>query len=231
MMNPPLFCTHRERHGSSTAPPFARSLPLTPPLIPNPPSGALHAPDADANHGSQVRPTKRHRTDSETSNPLLPVEPTLRLSSLLVLTGPRYGENGISPECPRGSSSALCTPTTLRSAASCTQIYLTRTDHGSWVLVSASQAHELALSCHADYHRFDVREWTRTESRVSAGPSTAAARNHGDGGPATCTTHGKLAQVRVSRGRPSWLSHTAAAPPSWTRPIATRATRARNGGR
>ena len=40
--------------------------------------------------------------------------------SLLVLTGPRCGENVLSPECPRGSSSALCTPTTLRSAASCT---------------------------------------------------------------------------------------------------------------
>ena len=124
-----------------------------------------------------------------------------------------------------------CTPETSRSAASCTQIHLTRTDHGSWVLVSASQAHELVLSCHDDYHRFDVREWTRTESRMSAGPSTAAACNHGGGSPTTCTTHAELVLVRVSRGRPSWLSHTAAAPPSWTWPIATRATRARNGGR
>ena len=48
-------------------------------LIPNPSSGALHAPDADANHGSQVGPTKLHRTDSKTSHPSLPVEPTLRL--------------------------------------------------------------------------------------------------------------------------------------------------------
>ena len=78
MMNPPLFCTHRERHGSSTAP-FARSLPLTLALIPNPSSGALHAPDADANHGSQVRPPQLPLTDSETSHPSLPVEPTLRL--------------------------------------------------------------------------------------------------------------------------------------------------------
>ena len=78
MMNPPLFYTHRERHGSSTAP-FARSLPLTLSLIPNPSSGALHAPNADANHGSQVRPAKLYLTDSETSHPLLPVEPTLRL--------------------------------------------------------------------------------------------------------------------------------------------------------
>ena len=45
MMNPPLFCTHRERHGSSTAP-FAHSLPLTLALIPNPSSGALQATSA-----------------------------------------------------------------------------------------------------------------------------------------------------------------------------------------
>ena len=95
------------------------------------------------------------------------------------------------------------------------------------MLVSASQAHELVLSCHDDYHRFDVREWTRTESRLSAGPSTAAARNHGGGGPTTCTTHDELVPVRVSRVRPSWLSHTAAAPPSWTWPIAPRERRAR----
>ena len=130
-------------------------------------------------------------------------------------------------QSPRGSSSALCTLTTLRSASSCTQIHLTRTDHGSWVLVSASQAHELVLSCHDDYHRFDVGEWTQTESRVSAGPSTAAARNHGGGGPTTCTTHDELVPVRVSRVRPSWLSHTAAAPPSWTWLIAIRERRAR----
>ena len=78
MMNPPLFCTHRERHGSSTAP-FARSLPLTLALIPNPSSGALHAPDADANHGSQVRPPQLPQIVSEASHPSLPVEPTLRL--------------------------------------------------------------------------------------------------------------------------------------------------------
>ena len=78
MMKPPLFCTHRERHSSPTAP-FARSLPLTLALIPNPSSGALHTPDADANHGSQVRPAKLRLTDSEISHPLLPVEPTLRL--------------------------------------------------------------------------------------------------------------------------------------------------------
>ena len=65
MMNPPLLCTHRDRHGSSTAP-FARSLPLMLALIPNLSSGALHAPDADVNHGSQVRPAKLRRTDSET---------------------------------------------------------------------------------------------------------------------------------------------------------------------
>ena len=65
-------------HGSSTAP-FARSLPLTLSLIPNPPSGALHAPDADANHGSQVGPAKLRLTNSESSHSSLPVEPTLRL--------------------------------------------------------------------------------------------------------------------------------------------------------
>jgi len=57
----------------------ACSLPLTLALIPNPSSGALHAPDADANHGSQVGPAKLRLTDSETSHPSLPVEPTLRL--------------------------------------------------------------------------------------------------------------------------------------------------------
>ena len=77
MMNPPLFCTHRERHGSSTAP-FARSLSLTLALIPNPPSGALHAPDADANHGSQVRPAQLRQIVSEALDPSLPAELTLR---------------------------------------------------------------------------------------------------------------------------------------------------------
>ena len=69
------------------------------------------------------------------------------------------------------------------------------------MLVSVSQAHELVLSCHDDYHRVDVREWTRTESRVSAGPSTAAARNHGGGGPTTCTTHGELVQGAREPGK------------------------------
>ena len=77
MMNPQLFCTHRERHGSSTAP-FARSLPLTLALIPNPSLGALHAPDADANHGSQVEPTPIHQIVSEALHPSLFVEFTLR---------------------------------------------------------------------------------------------------------------------------------------------------------
>ena len=77
MMNPPLFCTHRERHGSSTAP-FARSLPLTLALIPNPSSGALHAPDADANHGSQVGPPPLPQIVSEALDPSLPAELTLR---------------------------------------------------------------------------------------------------------------------------------------------------------
>ena len=63
---------------------------------------------------------------------------------------------------------------------------------------------------------------------MSAGLSTAAARNHGGGGgPATCTTHDELVQARASRGRPSWLSHTAAAPPSWTWLIAIRERRTR----
>ena len=77
MMNPPLFCMHRERHGSSTVS-FARSLPLTLALIPDPPSGALQAPDADANHGSQVRPAQLRQLVSKALGPLLPVEPTLR---------------------------------------------------------------------------------------------------------------------------------------------------------
>ena len=119
------------------------------------------------------------------------------------------------------------TPTTPRSAASCAQTHPTRTDHGSWVLVSARKAHEPISPCNDHFNRFDVREWTRTESRVSAGSSTVAARNHGGGGPTTFTTHDELVQVRESRRRPSWLSHTAAAPASWTRLIAVRERRAR----
>jgi hypothetical protein len=83
-------------------------------------------------------------------------------------------------------------------------------------------------SCHVTMIIIDSTSVNGHElSRVSAGPSTAAARNHGGGGPTTCTTHDELVQVRVSRGRPSWLSHTAAAPPSWTWPIAPRERRAR----
>ena len=89
-------------------------------------------------------------------------------------------------------------PTTPRSAASCAQIHPTRTDHGSWVLVSAGKAHERISPCNDDYNWFDVREWTRTESRVSTGSSTVAARNHGGGGPTTFITHGEVAQVRES---------------------------------
>jgi hypothetical protein len=48
-------------------------------LIPNPSSGALHAPDADANHGSQVGCAQLRQRVSEALGPLLPVEPTLRL--------------------------------------------------------------------------------------------------------------------------------------------------------
>ena len=55
----------------------------------------------------------------------------------------------------------------------------------------------------------------------------AAAHNHGGGGPTTCATHGEFVQERVSRGRPPWLSHTAAAPPSWTWLNAIRERRAR----
>ena len=121
-------------------------------------------------------------------------------------------------------------PTTPRSAAFCAHIHSTRTDHGSWVLFSARKAHELVLLFGVYYNRFDVRERTRTEIRLSAGSSTVAARNHGGGAPTTCTTHDELVQVRLSKGRPSWLSHTAAAPPSWIRLIAAvaRARRSRS---
>ena len=120
-----------------------------------------------------------------------------------------------------------CNPTTSRSAASCAPIHLTRTDHGSWVLMSARKAHEPISPCDDYYNRFDIREWTRTESRLSAGSSTVAVRNHGGGGPTTSTTHDELVQMRMNRGRPSWSSQTAAAPPSRTRLIAIRERRAR----
>ena len=76
-MNPPLFHTHREQHGSSSAP-FVPSQPLTLALIPNASSGALHALDADDNHGSQVGPTLLHQIVSEALDPSLPAELTLR---------------------------------------------------------------------------------------------------------------------------------------------------------
>ena len=120
-----------------------------------------------------------------------------------------------------------CNPTTSRSAASCAPIHPTRTDHGSWVLMSARKAHEPISPCDDYYNRFDIREWTRTESRLSAGSSTVAARNHGGGGPTAFTPHDELVQVRMNRGRPSWSSQTAAAPPSRTRLIAIRERRAR----
>ena len=82
-MNPGLFHTHREQHGSPSAP-FVRSQPLTLALIPNASSGALHALDADANHGSQVGSPLLPQKVSETLGQSLPVEPTLRLS----FTGP-----------------------------------------------------------------------------------------------------------------------------------------------
>ena len=93
--------------------------------------------------------------------------------------------------------------------------------------MSARKAHEPISPCDDYYNRFDIREWTRTESRLSAGSSTVAARNHGGGGPTTFTTHDELVQVRMNRGRPSWSSQTAAAPPSRTRLIAIRERRAR----
>ena len=45
---------------------------------PNPSSGALRVPDADANHGSQVGPRSKRLSVSEGLDPLLPVELTLR---------------------------------------------------------------------------------------------------------------------------------------------------------
>ena len=78
MMNPPLFCTHHEQHGLSSAP-FVRSLPLTLALMPNPSPGALHAPDADVNNGSQVGSPTFPQIVSETLDQSLPVETTLRL--------------------------------------------------------------------------------------------------------------------------------------------------------
>ena len=118
-------------------------------------------------------------------------------------------------------------PTTPRSAAFCAHIHSTRTDHGSWVLFSARKAHEPVLLFDDYNNQSDVRERTRTEIRLSAGSSTVAARNHGGGGPTTFTTHDELVQVRMNRGRPSWSSQTAAAPPSRTRLIAIRERRAR----
>ena len=84
-MNPPLFHTHREQHGSSSAP-FVPSQPLTLALIPNASSGALHAPDAGENHGSQVGCAKLRQIVSEALDPSLPAELTLRR----LFTGPDW---------------------------------------------------------------------------------------------------------------------------------------------
>ena len=93
-------------------------------------------------------------------------------------------------------------PTTPRSATFCAHIHSTRTDHGSWVLFSARKAHELVLLFGVYYNRFDVRERTRTEIRLSAGSSTVAARNHGGGAPTTtCTTHDELVQCEIPNHR------------------------------
>ena len=55
-------------------------------LIPNPPSGALHAPDADANHGNQVGSPQLRQEISEALDPSLPAELTLRR----LFTGPDW---------------------------------------------------------------------------------------------------------------------------------------------
>ena len=47
--------------------------------VPNLSSGALHAPDADANHGIQVGSPLLHQIVSEVLGPSLPAELTLRL--------------------------------------------------------------------------------------------------------------------------------------------------------
>ena len=56
---------------------FAATLTLA--LIPNPSSGALHAPDAGENHGSQVGSPPPPQIVSEVLGPSLPAELTLRL--------------------------------------------------------------------------------------------------------------------------------------------------------
>ena len=62
---------------------------------------------------------------------------------------------------------------------------------------------------------------------MSAGPSTAAARNHGGGGPTTGTMHHERAQVRVIRGGRFNCHTRPQQPPSWTRLFAIRERRAR----
>lgn len=121
----------------------------------------------------------------------------------------------------------LCTPETSRSAASCAQIHPPPTEHGSWVLVSTRKSHEPISPCDDYYNRFRLRSSTRTESRMSVGPSTAAARNHGAGGPTTGTMHHERAQVRVIRGGRCDCHTRPQQPPSWTRLFAIRERRAR----
>ena len=62
---------------------------------------------------------------------------------------------------------------------------------------------------------------------MSVGPSTAAARNHGAGGPTTGTMHHERAQVRVIRGGRCDCHTRPQQPPSWTRLFAIRERRAR----
>ena len=120
-----------------------------------------------------------------------------------------------------------CASVSSRSAASCAQSHPLPTDHGSWVLMSARKAHEPISPCDDYYNRFRLRSSTRTESRMSAGPSTAAARNHGAGGPTTGTMHHERAQVRVIRGGGCDCHTRPQQPPSCTRLFAIRERRAR----
>ena len=83
-----------------------------------------------------------------------------------------------------------CASVSSRSAASCAQIHPLPTDHGSWVLMSARKAHEPTSPCDDYYNRFDIREWTPTESRLSAGSST--------GGPRAGTCHPIFGQCALA---------------------------------
>ena len=134
-MSPPVFCTHREQNGSSS-PPFVRSLPLTLALIQTRSQVLYTCPTPTRTTALRSDPVLSARWFPKVWTHCSPSN-SLCAPSLQVLIEPRCGENHVRTRRPDVPSHLPYSPTTPRSAASCAHTHPTRTDHGSWVLVSA----------------------------------------------------------------------------------------------